>query len=88
MYMPLGSSPLSLAKVKGRTLISMGSACIWSDSREINPGEHVACMFGGWSESTFFRFAFDLISVMNGTYRPDRVSSLHGLTFSREANSG
>ncbi len=84
-YIPVGSSPLSIAKVKGRTLISV-EGDIWSDSIEVSPGEHIVCMFG-WSESNFSLFAFDLINVMNGTYRPDIVSSWHGLTLSLESNS-
>lgn len=87
MYISEGSSPRSMDKVKGRTLISMGSDYIWSDSRERHPGEHVVCMFGGWSESTFSHFAFELLNVMNGTHRPGFVPSWYGLTFSLEANS-
>lgn len=84
-YVPVGSTPLSLAKVKGRTLTFVGDA-IWSDSVESSPGEYTVCMFS-WAVQNFALFAFDLISVMNGTHRPDRVSSWHGLTFSLESNS-
>lgn len=83
-YVPVGSTPLSLAKVKGRTLTSV-EGMIWSDSMEKSPGEHFVCMFG-WSESNFAVFAFELINVMNGTYRPGFSSSWHGLTFSVESN--
>lgn len=80
MYQSVGNSPLSLARVKGRTLTSV-DGLIWSDSVELSPGEHTVCMFG-WSESNFSLFAFELISIMNGTYRPGFLSSWHGLTFS------
>jgi hypothetical protein len=85
VYKSVGNSPLSLARVKGRTLISVDGE-IWSNSTEISPGEHIVCMFG-WSESNFSSFAFDLIGVMNGTYRPGFVSSWHGLTFQIESSS-
>jgi hypothetical protein len=84
-YTPVGNSPLFMANVKGRTLISVEGE-IWSDSIERSPGEHVVCMFG-WSESNFSLFAFELINVMNGTYRPGFTSSWHGLTFQLESNS-
>ena len=85
VYQSVGNSPLSLARVKGRTLISVDGD-IWSNSTEISPGEHIVCMFG-WSESNFSPFAFDLIGVMNGTYRPGFVSSWYGLTFHIESSS-
>lgn len=84
-YVPVGSAPLALAKIDGRTLTSV-DGFIWSDSIESSPGEYISCMFG-WAVQNFALFAFDLISVMNGTYRPDRVSSWHGLTFSIGANT-
>jgi Domain of unknown function (DUF6602) len=84
-YVSIGSRPLSLAKVKGRTLTSV-EGMIWSDSIEKSPGEHIVCMLG-WSESNFSLFAFELINVMNGTYRPGFSSSWHGLTFSLGLNS-
>jgi hypothetical protein len=85
VYQSVGNSPLSLAGVKGRTLISVDGD-ILSDSTEISPGEHIVCMFG-WSESNFSLFAFELIGVMNGTYHPGFVSSWYGLTFSLGSNS-
>ncbi len=84
-YLPIGSTPLFLAKIPGRTLALTGGD-IWSDSRETSPGNHTACMFG-WSLNNFSLFAFELIDVMNGTYRPGFGSSWHGLTFSLEPNS-
>jgi len=85
-YVPVGGSPLPpLAKMKGRTLVSV-KGDIWSDSIERTPGEYTVCLFG-WAVQYFALFAFDLISVMNGTYRPGIVSSWHGLTFSLESNS-
>jgi hypothetical protein len=66
-----------LAKPKGRTLISQ-EGDMWSDSKELSPGEHLVCIFG-WSESNFALFAFELIEVMNGTYRPGTLASKHGL---------
>lgn len=87
-YMPIGTEPLSLAKVKGRTLTSIAieGGGIWSDSIERPSGEHIVCMFD-WSESNFSLFAFELIDVMNGTYHPGFLSSWHGLTFPLESNS-
>jgi len=86
--MPIGGEPLSLAKVKGRTLTSIAreGGGIWSDSVEKAPGEHIVCMFD-WSEANFSLFTFELINVMNGTYRPGFLSSWHGLTFPLESNS-
>lgn len=79
------NEPLFLAKVPGRTLAFTGGD-IWSDSRETSPGSHTACMFG-WSESNFSLFAFELIGIMNGTYRPGFISSKHGLSFMLEPKS-
>jgi hypothetical protein len=85
-YIPVGNSPLPpLVKTKGRTLASVEGG-IWSDSIEQSPGEYTACMFS-WAVQNFALFAFDLISVMNGTYRSGFVSSWHGLTFSLGSNS-
>jgi hypothetical protein len=85
-YVSVSGSPLPpLAKIKNRTLVSEEDG-IWSDSKERSPGEYTTCMFS-WAVQNFALFAFDLISVMNGTYRPDIVSSWHGLTFSLESNS-
>jgi hypothetical protein len=85
-YVSVSDSPLPpLAKIKGRTLVSVDGG-IWSDSIEKSPGEYTACMFS-WAVQNFAIFAFDLISVMNGTYRPGFASSWHGLTFSLESNS-
>ena len=36
-----------------------------------------------WSDTHFADFAFDLLAVMKGTYEPGRVSSFHGLDFSK-----
>ncbi len=52
----------------------------WSKSKEVWPGKHLQCLLH-WSQSSFARFAFELIAVMNGTYRPGFASSLHGLSF-------
>lgn len=85
-YVSVSGTPLPpLAKIKGSTLVSVEGG-IWSDSIESSPGIYTACLFS-WAIQTFALFAFDLISVMNGTYRPGFVSSWHGLTFSLESNS-
>jgi hypothetical protein len=84
-YEPIGERPLFLARVKGRTLL-FEDGDMWSDSVEMSPGEHIVCMFG-WSESNFSRFAFELIAVMNGTYRVGFIPSWHGLNFQLETNS-
>ncbi len=52
----------------------------WLKSREVEPGKHLRCLLH-WTQSCFAQFAFDLIAVMNGTYRPGFASSLHGLSF-------
>lgn len=52
----------------------------WSRSREVEPGKHLTCLLN-WTQSGFAMFAFDLIAVMNGTYRPGISSSLHGISF-------
>ncbi len=81
-YYLSGNEPLSLAKTPGRTLAFTGGD-IWSDSKETSPGIHTACMFG-WSLNNFSLFAFELIGIMNGTYRPGFISSTHGLSFMLE----
>lgn len=75
----IGNTPLFLAKVEGKTLTNLEDG-IWSDSIETSPGNHTVCLFD-WSESNFALFAFELISIMNGTYRPGFSSSFHGLSF-------
>jgi len=75
--------PLSLVKVKGRTLTSIArdrAGGVWSDSVEIAPGQYLTCMFD-WAISNFSQFAFDLIAMMKGTYDPGRLSSWHGMNF-------
>ena len=82
-YMLGGGEPLSLAKVKGRTLTSIardGAGGVWSDSIEISPGQYLTCMFD-WAEANFSQLAFDLIAMMNGTYNPGLLSSWYGMTF-------
>jgi len=78
-YESIGNMPLFLAKIEGRTLTNIEDG-IWSDSIETSPGNHTVCMFD-WSESNFALFAFELINIMNGTYRPGFLSSQHGLSF-------
>ena len=41
-------------------------------------GRHLHAMIL-WMEHTFTEFAFDLIAMLHGTYRPGRVSSWHGV---------
>jgi hypothetical protein len=38
-----------------------------------------------WSPMHFSDFAFDLLALMNGTYRHGRVSSFHGFDFNKFA---
>ena len=76
-YFPVGGTPMYLAKLKERTLISQ-EGDMWSDSKELFPDEHLVCILG-WSESNFALFAFELIEVMNGTYRFGTLASKHGL---------
>lgn len=76
-YYPVGGSPMFLAKPEGRTLIS-DCGGMWTDSQELAPGEHTVGIFS-WSESNFAFFAFELIEVMNGTFRPGTLASKHGL---------
>ncbi len=83
IYMLGGGEPFSLAKAKGRTLTSIardGLGGVWSNSVEISPDQYLTCMFS-WAESNFSSFAFDLITMMNGTYNPGVLSSWHGQTF-------
>ncbi len=75
-YDTVYGTPIYLVKPKGKTLISQEG--MWSDSKEMSPGEHLVCILG-WSESSFALFAFELIEVMNGTYHPGTLASKHGL---------
>ena len=36
-----------------------------------------------WCDTNFAQFAFDLLAILNGTYRQGFVSSMHGFDFSR-----
>ena len=51
-----------------------------SESREILPGKHITANIT-WSASNLSWFAFDLVAVMNGTYRPGTISSNHGMFY-------
>jgi hypothetical protein len=48
---------------------------------EVN-GNHLGASIM-WSDVNFSRFAFDLLALLQGTYRQDFVSSFHGFDFSR-----
>lgn len=48
-------------------------------------GRHISALLG-WSDADFSRFAFYLLALLNGTYRPGFASSLHGFDV-RDAES-
>jgi hypothetical protein len=53
------------------------SFCL-SDSVPTDDGRHVAALVM-WSASAYANFAFDLVALLNGTYRPGYLSSFHGM---------
>jgi hypothetical protein len=48
-----------------------------SDSEQVEDNLHFAATIR-WQESAFARFSFDVLALMNGTYRPGRLSSFYG----------
>ena len=56
-----------------------------TDTVEVK-GDNIAAVLQ-WSDVNFSRFAFDLLAMLRGTYRPGFVSSFHGLDFSRAENN-
>ena len=54
-------------------------------TREVH-GQHLGAMMM-WMDANFSMFAFDILAMLKGIYRPGRASSFHGLDFSRFAQS-
>jgi hypothetical protein len=54
---------------------------IVSKPLEIGEGKYISMMIG-WSEMYFAQFAFDLIALMNGTYKINMLSSMHAIGMS------
>jgi hypothetical protein len=55
-------------------------------SREVALGAHVGAIMM-WMDANFSGFAFDILALLKGIYRPGRASSFHGLDFSRFSQS-
>jgi hypothetical protein len=53
------------------------SGCALTATKESN-GYHMGAM-SMWSDIKFSQFAFDLLALLNGTYRQGFASSFHGL---------
>jgi hypothetical protein len=52
----------------------------FSKSFEIKPNESLVAMLM-WSEANFATFAFDIVALLNGTYRRNYISSRHGMSW-------
>jgi hypothetical protein len=61
----------------GRDKGSLLAESSLSNSIEIDSHRHAAARLT-WGRSQFSLFAFDLLAMVNGTYQPDTMSSLHG----------
>jgi len=59
---------------KTTSLLEIG----FSSTTRIADKVHVAALLD-WSESAFSQFAFDLVAMLKGKFRPGRVSSFYGL---------
>jgi hypothetical protein len=62
----------------GRSRQSLLQSAPLSGSIRVTDTLHLGTMLL-WSEPGFAQFAFDLLSVMQGTYEPGRLSSFHGM---------
>jgi hypothetical protein len=56
------------------------SGCAMSSTTEFN-GQHLGAMLS-WADINFSDFAFDLLALLNGTYRRGFASSMHGMHLS------
>jgi hypothetical protein len=64
----------------GKRKESLITGSPFSASFEIRPNEHQVAMLM-WSEANFAKFAFDIVALLNGTYRAGHVSSFHGMNW-------
>jgi hypothetical protein len=78
------NEPMSGSVDKDRLAVTEGAGR-WSKSVMLSSNEYIACLLD-WSESNFARFAFELIAVMDGTYRQGFIPSWHGMSFTVPVN--
>lgn len=74
------------ASTVGRRKRSLIAERSLSNSIEVDP-RHVAALLS-WGSSQFSLFAFDLLAMINGTFQPNVMSSLHGTSNYGIANEG
>jgi hypothetical protein len=68
----------SEGKLKGYCSKSYGLLHLaLSKTLEISTGKHFSALID-WHEDGFARFAFDIVALLNGTYRPGHISSFLG----------
>jgi len=51
-----------------------------SDTVQYSNNKYIGTMLT-WSEANFSMFAFDLIALLNNTYRSGYISSMHGMSW-------
>ncbi|MDF2953058.1 MAG: hypothetical protein OD816_000303 [Thermodesulfobacterium sp.] len=64
----------------GRDKESLLKGSPLSDSFKRKEEEYI-CLFLNWSPANFSMFAFDLIAILNGTFKPGYISSYYGLSY-------
>lgn len=65
---------VNLFDAKVTPLLEVGISNTIRIADKVNVGAMIT-----WSESTFSEFAFDLVAMLKGNYRPGRLSSFYGL---------
>lgn len=70
--------PLTNPVGKGKCSLLRNSP--FSNSVQISENEHLSIMLN-WTGASFSGWAFDILALLNGTYRPGFISSRYGLTW-------
>lgn len=81
-----GAEPM--ASLVGRSAESIVTGTPFSNSKPQADGKHLG-VHVMWSQAAFAMFAFDVVALLNGTFRTGYVSSFHGMNHgtSRSVNS-
>jgi hypothetical protein len=73
-----GSAPMEIQRVKKSSLF-VGTPFAKPVERSGPQGKYYLTGMLTWFSQNFPMFAFDIVALLNGTYRPGMVSSFHGL---------
>ncbi len=65
----------------GRDQQSLLGGLPFSDTKPLPDGTHHLGAMISWNEAEFAMFAFDMVAILNGTYRSGYASSLHGMSY-------